>query len=101
MNNNAEEEYTKGTGYLNVIAAISVTGVLKVVVIDVSTREAVFKTFCLDDQENVLDCDNRVRTTDPFPSKHLDGPSLLDLVKKEQVILLDRLGHSGRSKDRG
>ena len=44
-------------------------------------------------------CDLRVHTTDMYESKNLGGPPLVDLVDQDKILLLDRLGRSGRSKD--
>ena len=95
----AEEKDKKGAGYLNVSATISISGWVKVVVTDGTTNDATFVRYMTDAQPKNMECDLRKRTTDIYESKNLGGPPLVDLVDKGKILLLDRLGRAGRSKN--
>jgi len=95
----AEEHDKKGAGYLNVSATITSSGWVKVGVTPGTTDDATFVRYMTETQPKNIECDLRKRTTDMYESKNLGGPPLVDLIDEGKILLLDRLGRSGKSKD--
>ena len=94
----AEEENKRGAGRLNVLAAIGIDGPLKVWVNPGNTNDESFSQYMLKTQTNTVPI--RInRQTINKPTYNLGGRPLPELIRDGQILLLDRLGRSGRSKN--
>ena len=94
----AEEENKRGAGRLNVLAAISIDGPLKVWVNPGNTNDVSFTYYMLQTQANTVPIRINRQTVNK-PTYNLGGRPLPELMSDGQILLLDRLGRSGKSKN--
>lgn len=93
-----EEENKRGAGKLNLLATIGADGVYKVCITTENVDDAVFKSYMLEAQPNKVTIKKDRRDFD-VDTPHIGGAALTELIPKGKILLLDRLGRAGRSKN--
>ena len=81
-----EEDNKRGLGCLNVLATISSSKVLKVMVCPTTTNDETFMDYAM----------NAHPISPELP--HLNGPSLIDVIPAGKILFLDRFGRAGRAR---